>query len=202
VLHLARERDAVDLADQPERHVDTGRDAGRGDEVAVAHVANVFEHLDVAPFAELLDEREVRRDPLALGEARLVEQQSARAHAGDPGALRAGLAQPLDEDRVRDLAAGALPSWDEHDVELGRVVEAVVGDHAQPLRAAHRLRRLRDRDDPVVRPQGPSRGEHLPRADEVELLGVGEDQDSGRVAHRATPCGVGGQAAAERKRAR
>jgi hypothetical protein len=48
---LARHVHAVDLADQPERHVDAGGDAGRRHEIPVSHPADAFENRDVAALA-------------------------------------------------------------------------------------------------------------------------------------------------------
>jgi hypothetical protein len=97
------------------------------------------------------------------------------------------------------ISRRVLPARNHQDVERRRVRERVIGQHAQPLRAANRIRRLRDRDDAHARIELLARCEHLPGAREVELLGVGKEQDAGRVRHGSCPHSVG---VVDRKRAR
>ena len=91
------------------------------------------------------------------------------------------------------------PPRHEHDVELRRVREGVVGLDAQALGAAHLLAALRERDHSRVVPQQGRTGEDLPGADGVELLQVVEQQDSeGR--HRASSMPAVGEISRKRPR--
>jgi hypothetical protein len=99
-----------------------------------------------------------------------------------------GLAQPIDQARVAHLAARALAARHEHHVEGRRVVEAVLGEHAQALRAADRAGFFGDRDDPPGRRRGGEQGgEDFPGSDEVELFDV-PTSCSCSVRSRAAAC--------------
>ena len=131
----------------------------------------------------------MRGDALAACRARLVQEQRAGAHAGHEATALRGLAQPLDHDRVVDLATRSLSARNQHHVEGRRSVEAVVRQHPQALGAAHGPLVLGEGDHRAGRalsvvafePQG-SR-EDFPRAREVELLDAVEEQDADGVGH-------------------
>ena len=175
----------MQLPEQPQRHVDPRRYPRRRDEVPVAHVARVLEHRDVATRTQRLDEAPVRRDALPLREARLVQEERAGADARHPCAAGADGPQPVDDDRIVDLAACPLAAGDEDYIEARRIGERVIGKHAQALVAADRTVVLGDRHDAVAVAHLGGGGEHLPWPDEVQLLGVVEDQHPGRDAHRS-----------------
>ena len=72
-LHLAGVLGRLEQADEVERHVDAGGDAGGGDDVAVVHPAALLDDLDVAAeVAQLLLGAPVRGGALALEEAGAV----------------------------------------------------------------------------------------------------------------------------------
>jgi hypothetical protein len=65
---------AVQPADEPERHVDPGRDALARHEVPVDDVAGIAHHRDVASCRQGILETEVSRDAAAASRARLMQQ--------------------------------------------------------------------------------------------------------------------------------
>jgi hypothetical protein len=172
-------------AEEPERHVDSGGDPGSGDEVSVLHVADAREDVGAAG-AKLLDEVEVRGDLPAARDPRLVQEQRAGADAGDEPAARRDLAQPGEHSLVVRLPPRAHAPRDEDQIERRRVGPRRIGKDAHPLRAANGPGLLRDEQGLDLLRAGriapldhhPRRPEDLPRADEIELFRVVEDDDA------------------------
>ena len=125
----------------------------------------------------------MRRDVASVHEAGRVEQERTRAHARHPGAVGGHFLDPVERARDVGVRAGTFATGHDEHIEGWRVVEAVVGYHPEPLRGAHRLGALGDRDHSVA--FGTGHREHLPRAGEVELFGVVEQEHSGRDRHQA-----------------
>lgn len=182
---------AVVLLDEREGEVDARGDAGRGRHVPVAYVDGVRVDLDGGVVArEAVAVRPVRGRPAAVEQARLGEQDSARADGDETWGARAVLPQPGGQARIR--AARAAAAGDEERVRRGRVGECVVGDEREPAGRADETAVEGGGADAVrVRGARPlaegSPGEDLCRAGHVQALDVVEQQDEhGAGGHTAS----------------
>ncbi len=108
---------------------------------------------------------------------RLIEQAGAReqrgsgADGGDGARRFSMLLEPIDEDRVVDLAARSPPARDEENVVGLGLAERDVGDRFRSLPALDRAGGLCNRLQGKVLRQRP---EHLERAEHVEQLEAGK----------------------------
>src|SRR6266702_6884708 len=148
--HGARVRPAVDPADQPQGQVDPGGDALAGNQVAVDDIARVTHDCDLAAGGEGVLVGVVGGHPPSPRGPGLMQQEGSGAHAGDPGRLRRGLADPAGQG-VRCPAAGARPAGYQQHIQRRVVGDGVVGNDAQSLGAA--VARPDDTVHAVVYPQ-------------------------------------------------
>jgi hypothetical protein len=146
-------------------------------EVPVDDIARVPYDGDVAARLQRVLEGVMRRDTATARVPCLVKEQRTGADARDPGGV--GPPDPVDQNRVGHLAPGALTTRHEQDVQRRMVAERMVGQHPEPLAAAHGAGSLSDghRGVRAVAEHG-RRGEHLPRPDEVQFLDTVEHHQS------------------------
>ena len=124
----------------------------------------------------------------ALEETRLGDEERAGAHRGDLPSPGRRATNPVERLGVVEERAGAPPARHDHEVDPGRVGEAVVGNHPKTAGRLDGRRGLRDGEDvegrAVLRAARlRARYEPCPREDfegarEVEDLDVVEDQDA------------------------
>ncbi len=206
VVDLARELGAAQLAEQPQAHVDAGRHARGRHDLAVVHPALAGQHL-----AGVASRARGCRSAVWYVVTRLPAVTPASASRNEPvqtlvvhwwcGRPRRSTA------RSRGPGAGALAAGTT--ITSGRPASARVRSAStrRPF-AQGSARGLGDREDSKSDPRSGDAG-NLPRAGEVELLDVLEEQDgdgrhrapmladaraaAARAARRPRPCALAGE---------
>ena len=164
---------AGEASDQVQCHVDTGADAGRGDEVAVVDPAVGWAdlHGGVKP-AQLVHRSPVgRRRPLAEQPGSSVDQ-SASADTGHQRDGRALGADPLEVFGVAQKPPGAFAAWVYEHPQGWCVRDGVVCAQNQAFGCGHRQTVLghAGHGPAVVWVVAGPVGQYFPRADGVELF--------------------------------
>src|SRR6266516_5742966 len=171
--YFARSLLRVQAGHEVERHVDAGRDAGGGDDLAGIDEACLGSDLDVAAqLAEVVERAPVRRRRATVEQSGVGEGQCAGADAGYQRSGRRQAAQPLADLLVAELGHHSAAARLDEDVEVAVLVPGALGEDAQALGAHDRFARVSNGGDGhlVAGPgPGPDR-QHLPGAGEVQLL--------------------------------
>src|SRR6266511_363942 len=181
---LARLLRRAEAADEMERHVNTGGDAGCGDHTAYVDEARVrTRHDSLSERQELVERAPVGRRRLPVEQSGVGVDEGARADARHQRPALFQSLEALADVLVAELRPRTTPAGVDKHVELARIVPARVGENAQALRARDGCHVVADEKEvDVVRVQEPPGSQHLPGPDEVELFGSLEDGD--RDPHR------------------
>ncbi len=206
ILHVPRRLGRRLRPEQPgddvERHVDPGRDAGRGDDAAVVDEADAL--ADGCPrhgFAEEVERAVVRRDRQAVEQAGGGEDQRAGADRQHQLGLGGAAANPIHDCAVVHFLARALAAGDEQDLRRRAVLQSVIGVYAQAISRANGAGVLGDEADPERPRVSVTAGnrKHLERPAEIEHFGVVEHEDRdrslrchGRTLYSVAPQTTGG----------
>jgi len=148
---------------------------------------------------------------LAVQQAGGGEQERAGANACHKVNARVLLLDPGEDPGIRDLLAGTPTARNDHDTQVGMLIDGEVRLDQKAVAAAHHAARPGDDMDIVelgIVPGLPFGGrdrEHLEWSAEVEHFDILEDQDAHlrtmrrkvRIGHwSSSPCGLSGKSAA------